>query len=147
MIQFKSFSLIHILFICLLGVFSGCSSDKEIERLKQEIQELKSENTNNEAATEAADTATEAVEAAAPAGDITTPSQDTTDKQRSSDKMKDLFWAAVFFIIIAVIWDLAISSCRKGGGWIILGVFLGIFVALPLSSLWFFYMLLFFALQ
>ena len=33
-----------------------------------------------------------------------------------------------------IAWSIAISLCRAGGGWILLGVLIGIFIALPLTG-------------
>jgi hypothetical protein len=39
------------------------------------------------------------------------------------------------FIILAIIaWTVAINLCRAGGGWILLGVLIGIFIAVPLTG-------------
>lgn len=41
-------------------------------------------------------------------------------------------WIIIF--VCMVFWSLAIIFCQKGGGWILLGVLVALFIALPLTA-------------
>jgi len=51
--------------------------------------------------------------------------------QKSS---KDTALAIGLGIGVIIAWSIAISLCRAGGGWILLGVIIGVFIARPLTG-------------
>lgn len=60
----------------------------------------------------------------------------TAFAQSSTEASKGLLGVGgVSAVIALLLWSASISLCRKGGGWILTGVLLAFFVALPVSGL------------